>query len=294
MQIIDCKTRANQIVDQVKLKTAEFEMSPLLHIVAATKDESALKYAELKKKKCEEIGLRCQVIKHSEDETIEGLIEGIEQITETGHLTGSFSYGVMVQLPLYSQLEAGRRQILDAIPPHHDVDGLTSTNLGLTMTGGDQAVLPATVAAILEALTIRAEQESTTLAEFVKSKQVVIVNHSNLIGKPLAVSLLNLDATVTVAHKYTKNLTEPTKTADILITAAGTPGLLTVANIKDGATVIDVTSISTPEGVVGDVLRDADLEAKPGWITSVPGGVGPLTVACLLRNLVRLPKVNSL
>jgi methylenetetrahydrofolate dehydrogenase (NADP+)/methenyltetrahydrofolate cyclohydrolase len=127
------------------------------------------------------------------------------------------------------------------------------------------------------------------LEPHIRGKQIVIINHSNLVGKPLAAALINLNATVTIAHEFTTNLSSLTQTADIVISATGKPGILTAEMLKPGSVVIDVTSVKTDLGVRGDVTISPELESKIAWITPVPGGIGPLTVACLLRNLVLGP-----
>jgi methylenetetrahydrofolate dehydrogenase (NADP+)/methenyltetrahydrofolate cyclohydrolase len=276
MNIIDGNQIAESILAEVKQELALMEIKPKLQIILATQDAAAQKYTKLKQKKCADIGIDCQILEQPEQVSVTDLIE----------LIRSLEGGVMVQLPLYPHLQANQSEILNSIPANQDVDGLSSRNLGLLVQGSTRATMPATVAAILEALEVPAQSENLALTDWLTGKHAVIVNHSSLIGKPLSACLLNHNTTVTVAHKHTTNLAELTRQADILITAAGTPGLINADMLKQEAVVIDVTSLQTDAGIKGDVIIDSNLEAKVSWITPVPGGIGPVTIACLLRNLV--------
>lgn len=289
MQIINGKEIAERIDEETRqiISAGQFEHPPLLEIYLATDDEPSHRYAELKKKKAEQLGIRCQISSMTDSNTADELVEDIHMLLE---LKARFPHGAIVQLPLYEYLEPDRFKILNAIPQNKDADGLTAMNLGALTQDIDSATLPATVAAILEALK---HVSAGSLEGWIQGKHVVIVNHSSLIGKPLAAVLLAMNATVSVAHKFTKDLEALTTKADVLITAAGTPGLITSEHIKQDAVVIDVTSMKTDAGIVGDVAVDEVFQQKAAWLSPVPGGIGPLTVSCLLRNLVKLPITNS-
>jgi methylenetetrahydrofolate dehydrogenase (NADP+)/methenyltetrahydrofolate cyclohydrolase len=267
MEIIDGKQIANEILSSLQVPT-----STRLNIVLAGNDPASEIYAALKKKKAQELGIECLLIKKDEGVTKEELMDTLK----------SLEGGTILQLPLYPHLEESRFEILDAINPEFDVDGLTSTSRGGLGTS-KQRFVPATAAAVLECIRFTTEEP---LHHYLRGQHVVIINHSHLIGRPLAQLLLTHNATVTVCHKFTENLAEVTKQADILVTAAGTPALVTSDMVKEGSTLIDVTSMKVDGKVVGDVKVDEDLQNKIAWLSPVPGGVGPVTIACLLRNLM--------
>jgi methylenetetrahydrofolate dehydrogenase (NADP+)/methenyltetrahydrofolate cyclohydrolase len=186
--------------------------------------------------------------------------------------------GFIVQLPLPAPLQAHLPEIIRAIDPKKDVDGFGAYNLGKMFLSKDfEHLPPATpggIVALLEYFRIS-----------VAGKHVVVVGRSNTVGKPIAVMLLNRDATVTICHRHTKNLAAFTRQADILIVAAGKPKLITASMVKKGVVVIDVGTTRTERGIVGDV-DFGPVSKKAASITPVPGGVGPMTVASLIRNCV--------
>jgi methylenetetrahydrofolate dehydrogenase (NADP+) / methenyltetrahydrofolate cyclohydrolase len=187
--------------------------------------------------------------------------------------------GFIVQLPLPDQLQKHVPQIIRAIDPKKDVDGFGAYNLGKLLLSRDfEHLPPATPSGIVMLL------EHFKIP--VEGKHVVIVGRSNIVGKPLALMLLNRDATVTICHSKTTNLAEQTRQADILVAAVGKANLITAAMVKEGAVVIDVGMNRSSGKLCGDVDFDS-VEKKASAITPVPGGVGPMTVASLLRNCVR-------
>ncbi len=252
---------------------------PSLHIIVATHDQSAHKYSQLKMKKAASLGLTAQIHEFGEESSATQIREHIEAIVMASKLNG-----VMVQLPLFPHLEPHQTEILNAIPASQDVDGIGATNLGLTAQNSERAIWPATVAAVWECMLMNVAGH----IQHLKGKHAVIINHSNVVGKPLAQVLLAHEMTVTICHEYTIDLAKYTTDADYLITATGQIDLLNHTHIKPEAVVIDVTSISTPRGVYGDVQISNQLDNKISARTPVPGGVGPVTVACLMRNLVHL------
>lgn len=184
-------------------------------------------------------------------------------------------HGILVQLPLPPHI--GKATILRAIPPEKDVDAFHPESVGHALIG-DATLAPCTPQGVLLLL----EEAGVPLA----GAEVCIVNHSNLIGKPLAALLINRDATVTVCHKRTRDLKAHTARADVVVTATGVPGLLTADHIKPGATVVDVGIARSAAGkVVGDAAPG--VWEKAAWVTPVPGGVGPMTIAVLLQNTLR-------
>lgn len=183
--------------------------------------------------------------------------------------------GILLQLPLPPSLEA--KELLDLIPPEKDVDCFHPVNVGAVAL--DRAnLLPCTPAGVLELL----------LGEGVplEGAEVVIVNHSHVVGRPLAELLFSRNATVTVCHKFTKDLASHTRRADVLITATGVPGLITRGHVKPGAVVIDVGIARSPQGGITGDVRFEEVSEVASAITPVPGGVGPMTVAMLMRNVV--------
>jgi methylenetetrahydrofolate dehydrogenase (NADP+)/methenyltetrahydrofolate cyclohydrolase len=188
--------------------------------------------------------------------------------------------GILIQLPLPEHIS--RRTILNAVLPEKDVDGLTSFNLGCTLSGKEN-VSPATPKGIIRLL------EEYGIA--IRGKQVVIINDSILVGKPLAAMMLNRKATVTVCNRSTKNIKEHTEMADILVVAVGKPGIVTSDMIKEGAVIIDVGICRVGGKVCGDVSLEG-LESRASFVTPVPGGVGPMTVVMVLENLVELKLKN--
>jgi methylenetetrahydrofolate dehydrogenase (NADP+)/methenyltetrahydrofolate cyclohydrolase len=166
---------------------------------------------------------------------------------------------------------------MKTVDPEKDVEGFNPVNMGRTLIG-DEHIVPCTPLAVLVIL----EYENTDL----KGKDVAIVNHSNVVGKPLASLFLNRNATVSICHVFTKDIKKYTTKADILVTATGKPRLITGDHVKENAFVIDVGIVKTEDGVCGDVDFES-VKEKAGKITPVPGGVGPVTIACSLRNMLK-------
>jgi methylenetetrahydrofolate dehydrogenase (NADP+)/methenyltetrahydrofolate cyclohydrolase len=183
--------------------------------------------------------------------------------------------GILVQLPLPAHV--GKAAVLQSIAPAKDVDAFHAETLGHALIG-DEALAPCTPQGVLLLL----DEAGVSLP----GAEVCIVNHSNLIGKPLAALLINRDATVTVCHKRTRDLAAHTRRADVLVAATGVPGLITAGHVREGAVVVDVGIHRGADGRLrGDC--DASVWEKAAWVTPVPGGVGPMTVAVLLQNTVR-------
>lgn len=251
------------------------KLDPKLVIIQVGDDPASESYIKQKMKSCEAVGMRHDHEHLDKDATQEELFAVIKKLNSDPDVTG-----FILQLPLPSHLTAHIPQFLRAIDPKKDVDGFTAYNVGKTMLSKEfEHLPPATPAGII------------TMLEFygygdVTGKEIVIVNHSNVVGKPLAVMLLNRNATVTVCHAATKDLAGHTKRADILVSAVGKPKLITKDMVKPGAVVIDVGITRTSDGLVGDCDFEHVKEVASA-ITPVPGGVGPLTVASLIRNTVR-------
>ncbi len=230
------------------------------------------------KKGCEEIGIDYQVEQLSQDISEEELIQFIKEKNQDEKITG-----IILQMPLPQQINAEKVQ--EAIEPSKDVEGMNPQNMGLLFYGWP-GLAPCTALAVMELI------KSTGTS--IKGKQVTLVGHSSLVGKPLTMLLLSSQfdsATTTVCHIATRDLASHTKRAEILIVAVGKPGLIKGDMIKEGAIVIDV-GINRVEGkIVGDVVFE-EAKEKASLITPVPGGVGPVTTAMLLKNIVTAWKIQ--
>ena len=228
---------------------------------------------EIKKKRADKIGVPTDIIKLPETSTQEEVIAKIKELNRSHS-------GLIVQLPLPKHLN--QQSILNTIDPNKDIDGLTWTSLGKVIAG-DETFAPATPKAVIRIL----EEYNIPF----EGKEVVIINRSNLIGKPMAMMFLNRSSTVTVCHRQTKDLKHHTQNADIIVMGVGKPNLLTADMVKKGVVIIDV-GISKVDGkIVGDVAPS--VIEKASYMTPVPGGVGPSTVAILIENLVNYQTKNS-
>jgi methylenetetrahydrofolate dehydrogenase (NADP+)/methenyltetrahydrofolate cyclohydrolase len=271
-RIIDGARIADRILDGLKPDVKKLD--PKLVIVQVGNDAASDAYVKRKLDACEKIGMRHEHMHFEEDVTFEKLIETIHALNDDGDVTG-----YIVQLPLPKHLQDKEPLLFREIDPYKDVDGFTAYNIGKMFLSREfEHLPPATPAGIITLL----EHENVAI----EGQIAVIVGHSNIVGKPLGTMLLNRNATVIQCHKYTKDLSSFTKQADILISAVGKPNLITKDMVKKGAVVIDVGMNRTEEGLSGDVDFDAVKEIASA-ITPVPGGVGPMTVAALLRNCVR-------
>lgn len=262
----DLRKNTAKEVEDIKLK---FDKTPNIKTIKIGDDPASNLYLRLRDKACDEVGIESNRLEFPENVTENEVLESISQLNKDPNV-----FGILIQLPLPNQISQDK--LIKAIDPKKDVEGLNPYNLGRTLNG-DEHLVPCTPSSVLKIL----EHENTTL----EGKDVVIINHSNHVGKPLASLLLNRNATVSVCHVFTKDLKYFTKNADILITAAGVAKLIKPDHIKDNAFVIDVAIVSTSDGICGDV--DFNLVKDiAGKITPVPGGVGPVTVACSLKNMI--------
>lgn len=275
--IIDGKRLAQQLTDTITKETANYckrYPRPCLAIVSSGADPASQIYIRTKLRALEAAGMQSRVIQLSEQVCEAEIAAHIARLNRDDDVDG-----ILVQLPLPSPLETTR--ILDLLDPKKDVDGFTAENLGRLLTGAPRFI-PCTPHGIMYAL--------HAYRIPVRGAHAVVVGRSAIVGKPLAALLTAADATVTLCHSNTRNLAAITRQADILIAAVGRPALITGDMMKEGATVIDVginrvADPAAPHGkrLVGDVDFEA-AAARAAWITPVPGGVGPLTVAMVLRN----------
>jgi methylenetetrahydrofolate dehydrogenase (NADP+)/methenyltetrahydrofolate cyclohydrolase len=270
--LLDGRKVAEELLQSLKARVQELD--PKLVIVQVGNDPASTSYIRQKLKSCAEIGMEHEHRHLSEDTTFDALLKLIEELNRDSEVTG-----FILQLPLPLHLQSKLPQLIRAMDPKKDVDGFTAYNLGKVFLSTEFEHLPPATPAGIIALLAHYEID-------VAGKHAVIVGHSNLVGKPLAIMLLNRDATVTVCHVRTKNLAFHTRQADLLICAVGKSKLITASMVKPGAIVIDVGISRAGEGLVGDVDFEAVKDIASA-ITPVPGGVGPMTVASLIRNCVR-------
>ncbi len=271
-RLLSGKDLSEKILASLKPKVKKLD--PRLVIVQVGDEPASTTYIRKKKEACESIGMRCDLMKLKASTSFKVLIKTIRALNDDADVTG-----YIIQLPLPGALHENEPQLFREIDPYKDVDGFTAYNLGKMFISSEfEHLPPATPAGIIELLSDAGIK--------IEGKCAVVVGQSNIVGKPIATMLLNRNATVIQCHKFTENLAQYTKQADILIVAVGKPNLITSEMVKKGVVVIDV-GINTVKGkIVGDVDYD-EVSKFAGAITPVPGGVGPLTVACLLRNCVR-------
>jgi methylenetetrahydrofolate dehydrogenase (NADP+) / methenyltetrahydrofolate cyclohydrolase len=276
--LLSGREAADAILNDIKPLIASLD--PKLVIVQIGDNAESNAYIKRKIDACAKVGMRCEHKKLSEKISLEELLSTMEELNTDDDVTG-----YIVQMPVPEHLWESVHLIHRAVNPKKDVDGFHAYNLGKALISTEfENLPPATPAGIVLLL----EHYGIDVA----GKHVVIVGRSNIVGKPLSVMLLNRDATVTTCHSKTKDLAKHTKLADILICATGQANLLTAEMVKKGAVVIDVGMTRTDEGLSGDVDFE-NVKQVASAITPVPGGVGPMTVASLLRNCVRAKQRQS-
>jgi methylenetetrahydrofolate dehydrogenase (NADP+)/methenyltetrahydrofolate cyclohydrolase len=269
-QILDGKALAEKIILECKQKAET--LKPTLAVVLVGNDSASAVYVRNKEKSCERANIHSLVIRMDENTTQEELMAKVDQLNTDPQITG-----FIVQMPLPRHLDS--TEVLRAIDPKKDADGFHATNLGKMLQSKDfEDLPPATPAGIIRLL----EEYNIDPS----GKEAVVVGRSNIVGKPIAVMLINRSATVTVCHSRTADLNAHIKRADILIAAVGKAKFITGEMLKPGATVIDVGMNRDENGkLCGDVDFETAKEVA-GFITPVPGGVGPMTVASLIENTV--------
>ena len=281
-QLIDGKAVAMRVKEEVKkeiVKLKEKHKSfPLLLAVQVGENPASAAYLKSQKKGCEEVGINYQVQQLPQDTSRKELIQFIKEKNQD-----SKTNGIILQMPLPEQIDAEKVQ--EAIDPSKDVEGVNPQNMGFLMYGWP-GLVPCTALAVMELI------KSTGTP--IKGKQVTLVGHSSLVGKPLALLLLSSpfdSATTTVCHIATRDLAAHTRRAEILIVAVGKPGLIKGDMVREGAVVIDVGINRVNGKIVGDVVFE-EVKEKASLITPVPGGVGPVTTAMLLKNTVEAWKIQ--
>ena len=273
MKILDGKAVSLKVKESVKVRSDElkkFGVEPTLAVVLVGEDKASQTYVRAKEKACNEYGIKSVAHRLSENTTQNELLALINVL----NLDDSI-HGILVQLPLPKHIDTN--VVLAAIDPRKDVDGFHAVNVGKLVSGLDGFV-PCTPLGVMEIL----KEYGIDVAGL----NAVVIGRSNIVGKPMANLLLNASATVTVTHSKTKNLKEICKNADLIVAAIGKPFFLKADMVKDGAVVVDVGINRLDDGrLVGDVDFE-EVAPKCSYITPVPGGVGPMTIAMLLNNTI--------
>ncbi|HED17910.1 MAG TPA: bifunctional methylenetetrahydrofolate dehydrogenase/methenyltetrahydrofolate cyclohydrolase FolD [Gammaproteobacteria bacterium] len=270
-RIIDGKSVAAATRQQVKqgvdTRLASGKCAPGLAVILVGSDPASEIYVRNKRRACEESGLLSRSWDLAEDTSQQQLLELIDALNSDAEIDG-----ILVQLPLPAHINS--ETVIERISPDKDVDGFHPYNIGCLALRIPQ-LRPCTPRGILTLL------DSTDESYY--GREAVVVGVSNHVGRPMALELLMAGATVTCCHRFTKDLEAHVRSAEILVVAAGKPGLVPGEWVRPGATVIDVGIHRTGKGLIGDVVFDTARQ-RAGWITPVPGGVGPMTVATLLQN----------
>jgi methylenetetrahydrofolate dehydrogenase (NADP+)/methenyltetrahydrofolate cyclohydrolase len=270
---IDGKKISQDIKDEVKVEVARLNargIYPCLAVVLVGDDPASHVYVRNKIKACEYTGIKSVSINLPADTEENALLERVQELNADPSV-----HGILVQLPLPPQIDEDK--VINAIDPDKDVDGFSPISVGRLSIGlpGFRSCTPSGIIELIKRSGVS-----------IDGKNCVIVGRSNIVGKPMAMLLLRENGTVTVCHSHTKNLREITRQADILVAAIGKPEFFTADDIKDGAVVIDVGMDRDENGkLCGDVDYDSASQ-KASYITPVPGGVGPMTIAMLMKNCV--------
>lgn len=280
-KIIDGKEVSAQVKEQVKEEAAQLKAATGLQVglavVIVGNNPASRVYVNNKKKACEAVGFQSFEYALDEDTTQEELLELVEVLNENPQVNG-----ILVQLPLPKQID--EKAIINAISPDKDVDAFHPSNVGRIMIGS-YAFLPCTPAGVMELIA------STGVS--VSGKNCAVIGRSNIVGKPMAMLLLHQNGTVTICHSRTQNLKEICAQADILVAAVGKANFVTADMVKEGAVVIDVGMNRLDNGKLCGDVDFAAVEPKAGYITPVPGGVGPMTIAMLMRNTLTAAKQQN-
>ena len=279
-KIIDGKAVSQFVKDEVKKEVSalgEKGVSVGLAVIIVGNDPASRTYVNNKKKACEATGIISEEYALPEDTTMDELLALIKELNAKKSING-----ILCQLPLPKHLD--EKAVIENIDPIKDVDAFHAVNTGHIMIG-DYSFLPCTPAGIMEMLKYYNIE--------IEGKECVVIGRSNIVGKPMAMLLLQKNGTVTICHSRTKNLKEVTSRADILVAAGGIPYFVTADMVKDGAVVIDVGMDRNKEGKLCGDVDFAEVEKKASYITPVPGGVGPMTIATLMKNTVTAAKIQN-
>lgn len=278
-QILDGKKIAEQLTEIVKRDVAKFEaarsIKPGLTVIIVGENPASKVYVNRKHKACEELGIASEVVRLPETTSEEQLLKEIDRLNGDNRV-----HGILVQLPLPKHINS--ELVLERISPLKDVDGFHPANVG-NLTIGKEGLVPCTPYGVIKMLEISGIS--------VEGKRAVVLGRSNIVGKPMTMLLMSRNATVTVCHSRTKDLAAVCREGDILVAAIGKPEFVTKDMVKPGAIVIDVGINRVGDKLVGDVKFD-EVQEVAGYITPVPGGVGPLTIGMLLHNTLKAAELQ--
>ena len=279
-KVLDGKALAQRVKSQLKAEVEQMKekgINPGLAVILVGENPASQIYVRLKRQDCEQLGIHSEQYTLPEETTEEELLALIDKLNHDDNI-----HGILVQLPVPKHIN--ETNVINAIAPGKDVDAFHPENVGKIMTG-DYQFLPCTPAGVMDLI----DETGIDLT----GKNCVVVGRSNIVGKPQAMLLLHRNATVTICHSKTVNLNEICAQADVLVVAVGRANLIGKDAIKEGAVVIDVGMNKLPDGkLCGDVNYE-EAEPKASYITPVPGGVGPMTRATLMRNTVNAAKFTS-
>lgn len=276
--ILDGKKLRDKIIENLKTKVDKFDKKPTLVVILVGENPASKIYVNNKKKMAEKIGINSEVINYPANITEEELLNKIEELNNDKNVTA-----ILVQLPLPNHIS--KDNVMNKITPSKDVDGFTPYNFGKLFSGEIPTVYPCTPKGILLLL----DEYNIDL----KGKHVVIVGRSNIVGRPLSQMMLNRNATVTVCHSHTKNLSQITKTADVLVSAVG-KNIIEGEMLKTNCVIVDVGIFKDENGKTRGDVNFESASKIASFISPVPGGVGPMTIASLMLNTVELFEKNSL
>ena len=274
LKIVDGNKIAEKIKKEASIELKKlfnlYKIKPKITTIKIGNDPQSDLYLKLRDKACKDVGIISNHLEFPENISEKEIINSIINLNSDKN-----THGILIQFPIPNHISA--RKLFNSIRDIKDVEGFNPHNLGKTFIG-EKSIIPCTPLAVLKILEYEEEK--------IEGKDIVIINHSNIVGKPLAILLLNRNATVSVCHIFTKNLESYTSRADILISAIGIPNFISNNFVKDGSFIIDVGISKHEKGISGDVDFES-VKDKIDKITPVPGGVGPITVACSIHNMIK-------
>lgn len=276
VQILDGKKYADEICENLKIEISKLSKKPKLAVIVIGDNPASQIYVKNKHKKAQYIGFDSLIVSLSQDVTEENILEHIFILNEDDDVNG-----ILVQLPLPKHIN--QQKIIEAIDPVKDCDGFTSYNFGKLSLGYKPYAIPCTPKGIIKLI------EHYNIS--VEGKKALVIGRSNIVGKPISILLQQKNATVIMSNSYTQNLKSISQTADIIVSAVGKPYFINKDFIKNDAVIIDVGINRTDCGIKGDVDFESCCE-KASYITPVPGGIGPMTIAMLMENTLELYKIQ--
>ena len=281
MTIIDGKALSEKVLKEIEKEHSELEKKvgrkAGLAVIIVGENPASQIYVRNKIRACEKVGFHSETIRLDENITEENLLLEIEKLNNNSNIDG-----ILVQLPIPKHIDG--LKIINAISAEKDVDGFHTTNIGKMMIGDETGFLPCTPAGVVHMF----EEYNINL----EGKDVLVIGQSNIVGKPMTLLLIKKRATVQVCNSKTKNLSEKLQKADVVVAAAGSPKLIKATDVKEGVVIIDVGINRVDGKLCGDVDFE-EVSKKASFITPVPGGVGPMTIAMLIKNTFKSYKQKN-